>query len=76
MIAAIPRLCRPIHGGVLAGLHDGVLAGVLAAFVIGFAASDAGGRFAMHDQRLLDADIEAGLHAFFGAVERLDTQTA
>ena len=49
---------------------------LLSTFVIGFAASEAGGRFAMHDRRVLDDDIEAGLQAFFAAVERLATQTA
>ena len=49
---------------------------LLSTFVIGFAASEAGGRFAMHDRRVLDDDIDAGLQAFFAAVERLATQTA
>ena len=49
---------------------------LLSTFVIGFAASEAGGRFAMHDHSLLDADIEAGLEGFFAAVERLAAQTA
>ena len=48
---------------------------LLSTLVIGFAASEAGGRFAMHDQRLLDGDIEAALQGVFAAVERLATQT-
>jgi AcrR family transcriptional regulator len=40
---------------------------LLSTFTIGFAASEAAGRFAMHDRSVLDADFEWGLSRLFGA---------
>lgn len=59
-----------------AGLSDELVPRVerlLSTLVIGFAASETGGRFARHDRRTLDADLDWALTQVFGAIESLSS---